>query len=175
MKILWKLFWSFQNWTIFRGHFYAFTGLFLRSRYRIRDIFLGLLNFQILFGGAWNSWYFLGWRVDAGPEPTYEEKMRVSPLGHNYDYHDHHYHHDHHHHDNHQHDDDNYYYFFFFLFILYFKMLIHLAWKPFYHMTIWTQNIKKPQTKQTIYIYTNSKYKQCTLFKLLILSKIRNN
>ena len=28
---------------------------------------------------------------------------------------------------------------------------------------------------KTIYIYTNSKYKQCTLFKLLLLSKIRNN
>ena len=29
MKILWILFWgSSQNWTIFRGHFYAFYGLF---------------------------------------------------------------------------------------------------------------------------------------------------
>ena len=32
---------SSQNWTIFRGHFYAFYGLFLSSRYRIGDIFLG--------------------------------------------------------------------------------------------------------------------------------------
>ena len=32
---------SSQNWTIFRGHFYAFQGLFLRSRYRMGDIFLG--------------------------------------------------------------------------------------------------------------------------------------
>ena len=31
-----------QNWTIFRGHFYAFQGLILRSRYRIEDIFWGL-------------------------------------------------------------------------------------------------------------------------------------
>ena len=28
-----------QNWTIFRGHFYAFYGLFLISRYRMGDIF----------------------------------------------------------------------------------------------------------------------------------------
>ena len=34
---------SSQNWTtcIFRGHFYAFWGLFLRSMYRMGDIFLG--------------------------------------------------------------------------------------------------------------------------------------
>ena len=32
---------SSQNWTIFWGHFYAFKGLFLRSRYRMGDIFLG--------------------------------------------------------------------------------------------------------------------------------------
>ena len=32
---------SSQNWTIFRGHFYAFYGLFLRSRYRMGDIFWG--------------------------------------------------------------------------------------------------------------------------------------
>ena len=32
---------SSQNWTIFRGYFYAFSGLFLRSRYRLGDIFLG--------------------------------------------------------------------------------------------------------------------------------------
>ena len=32
---------SSQNWTIFRGHFYAFKGIFLRSRYRMWDIFWG--------------------------------------------------------------------------------------------------------------------------------------
>ena len=32
---------SSQNWTIFRGHFYAFYGVFLRSRYRMGDIFWG--------------------------------------------------------------------------------------------------------------------------------------
>ena len=30
---------SSQNWTILRGHFYAFYGLFLRSRYKMGDIF----------------------------------------------------------------------------------------------------------------------------------------
>ena len=28
-----------QKWTIFRGHFYAFWSLFIRSRYRMGDIF----------------------------------------------------------------------------------------------------------------------------------------
>ena len=41
MRILWIFFESSQNWTIFRGHFYAFFGLFLRSRYRMGDTFLG--------------------------------------------------------------------------------------------------------------------------------------
>ena len=43
MKILWIFFFlgggSSQNWAIFRGHFYAFEGLFLRSTYRMGDIF----------------------------------------------------------------------------------------------------------------------------------------
>ena len=30
-----------------------------------------------IFWGAWNSWYFLGWTVDAGPEPTYTERIRA--------------------------------------------------------------------------------------------------
>ena len=32
---------SSQNWIIFRAHFYAFYGLFLRSMYKMGDIFLG--------------------------------------------------------------------------------------------------------------------------------------
>ena len=51
---------SSQNWTIFRGHFYAFKGLFLGPIYRMGDIFgvakisnifLGCLKFLIFFGG----------------------------------------------------------------------------------------------------------------------------
>ena len=42
MNILWIFFFgSPQNWTIFRGRFYAFYGIFLRSRYRMGDIFWG--------------------------------------------------------------------------------------------------------------------------------------
>ena len=53
---------SSQNWTIFRVHFYAFKGLFLRSSYRmgyflwvckISNIILGCLKFLIFFGGEW--------------------------------------------------------------------------------------------------------------------------
>ena len=32
---------SSQNWAIFRGHFYAFYGIFLRVRYRMGDTFWG--------------------------------------------------------------------------------------------------------------------------------------
>ena len=47
-----------QNWSIFRGHFYALKGLFLRERYRMEDIFWvakisnifwGCLKFLIYF------------------------------------------------------------------------------------------------------------------------------
>ena len=46
MDILWVM----QIWTSLRGHFYAFKGTFLRSRYR-NGIFLGwgLLKLQIYF------------------------------------------------------------------------------------------------------------------------------
>ena len=61
MKILWILFWGVLTLLdYFRGHFYAFYGLFLRSKYRMGDIFgvakisnsfLGCLKFLIFFGG----------------------------------------------------------------------------------------------------------------------------
>ena len=69
---------SSQNWASLRVISMQFRVFFLRPRYRI-GIFLGLLKFQIFFWGAWNSWYFLGWTVDAGSEPTYAEKIRVPP------------------------------------------------------------------------------------------------
>ena len=44
------IFWgSSQTWTIFKGHFNAFLGLFLRSRYRMGDMFW-VAKFQIFFG-----------------------------------------------------------------------------------------------------------------------------
>ena len=57
MKILWIFFRSSQNWTIFRGNFYAFkvnvqNGDFLGGA-KISNIFLGCLKFLIFFGGEW--------------------------------------------------------------------------------------------------------------------------
>ena len=44
---------SSQNWTIFRGHFYAFLGVLIKVKVQNGGFFLGgLLKFQIYFGGA---------------------------------------------------------------------------------------------------------------------------
>ena len=43
------IFWVITNWTIFRGHFYAFKDLFLRLRYRM-GIFLGVAKISNIFG-----------------------------------------------------------------------------------------------------------------------------
>ena len=60
MKILWIFFILFlffggggvsQNWTTFRGHLYAFQGLFLRLMYRLGDI-LGVAKTSNIFLGA---------------------------------------------------------------------------------------------------------------------------
>ena len=48
VKILWIFFGVITNWTIFRGHFYAFYGLFLRSRHRM-GIFLGVSKTSNIF------------------------------------------------------------------------------------------------------------------------------
>ena len=40
-----------QNKTIFRGHFYAFLGLFLRSRYRM-GVFWGVAKISNIFWGS---------------------------------------------------------------------------------------------------------------------------
>ena len=47
-KILRIFFGSQQNWTIFRGHFYAFKGLFLRSRHRMVVFLSELSSYPIL-------------------------------------------------------------------------------------------------------------------------------
>ena len=47
------IFWGLlQNWTIYRGHFYAFKGLFLKSMYRMGGgrYYFGLLKFQMFLG-----------------------------------------------------------------------------------------------------------------------------
>ena len=55
MKILWIFFFLgggvSQNWTTFRGHLYAFQGLFLRLMYRLGDIF-GVAKTSNIFLGA---------------------------------------------------------------------------------------------------------------------------
>ena len=52
MKIFWIFFWGHhKNWTIFRGHFYAFQGRFLRTRYKMGDIF-GFAKISNIFGGT---------------------------------------------------------------------------------------------------------------------------
>ena len=43
---------SSQNWTLFRGHFYAFYGLFLRSRYRMRDAYFWVAKISNIFLGC---------------------------------------------------------------------------------------------------------------------------
>ena len=48
VKILWIIFGVITNWTIFRGHFYAFYGLFL-SLGTEWGYFLGFLKLQIFF------------------------------------------------------------------------------------------------------------------------------
>ena len=44
-------------------------------------IFLGVAKISNIILGCLNFLIFLGCLIDAGPEPTYEVKMRVSPLG----------------------------------------------------------------------------------------------
>ena len=39
MKILWIFYGGYHKIGLYRGHFYAFLGLFLRTRYRIGDMF----------------------------------------------------------------------------------------------------------------------------------------
>ena len=77
MKILWIFFGGHQKiglyLVIISMHFKVFS-----SRYRIWDIFLVCQNFKYFFG-CLDFLIFLGWSVDAAPDPTFEEKMRVPP------------------------------------------------------------------------------------------------
>ena len=69
-----------QNWTIFRGHFYAFYGLFLRSWYRM-GIFFWVSKASNIFRGAWNSWYFWGMKGRCWVRAYVWRKNESSPLG----------------------------------------------------------------------------------------------
>ena len=73
------IFWgSSPNWTIFYGSFLCILGSFLKVNVQNGGYFFGLLKFQIFFG-VLEIPDILGVRIDAGPEPTYQEKMRAPP------------------------------------------------------------------------------------------------
>ena len=65
--------------------FQCILGSFLKVNVQNRGYFFGLLKFQILLGRLKFLIFFFwgggGWTVDAGPEPTYEEKIGVPHLG----------------------------------------------------------------------------------------------
>ena len=61
------------------GSFLCILGSFLRSRYRIGIFFWVAKISNIFYWVLEIPDIFLGWTVDAGSEPTYEEKIRVPP------------------------------------------------------------------------------------------------
>ena len=85
MKFLWIFFLSYHKiglyLVVISMHLSFF---FLRSRYRIRDIFVGCQNFKyflgclkfLIFLGGGGGGGGEGWTVDAGPEPTYVWKYQ---------------------------------------------------------------------------------------------------
>ena len=77
MKILWIFFGGRHKIGLYLGVISMHFRVFSSGQVTEWRIFLGLLKFQIFFGGCLK----LGWTVDAGPEPTYKEKMRVPSLG----------------------------------------------------------------------------------------------
>ena len=70
---IWR-FCGYSFGTIFRGRSYAFKGLFLKSKYRMGVFFFVAKISNIFFGCLKYLIFFIGWLVDAGPQPTYAEK-----------------------------------------------------------------------------------------------------
>ena len=62
--------------------FLCIEGLFLRKMYRMRIFLRGKKNFKYFLGCLITPIFFLRQTVDAGPNPTYEEKVRVRPPPH---------------------------------------------------------------------------------------------
>ena len=62
------------NWTIL-----CILWSFLKVKVQNGGYFLGCKNFKYLFGVLEILDIFWEWTVDAGPEPTYEEIIRVPP------------------------------------------------------------------------------------------------
>ena len=54
---------------------WEFSRSFLKVKVQNGGYFFGLLKFQIFLGGAFEIPDILGRMVDAGTEPTYEEKL----------------------------------------------------------------------------------------------------
>ena len=79
MKILWIFFGVISKLVYIKGSFLCILGSFLKVKGHNGAYFWGLLKSQIFFGVVEIPDIFLGWTVDAGPEPTYEEKLRVPP------------------------------------------------------------------------------------------------
>ena len=64
-----------------KGLFLCILGFLIKAIVQNGDIFSGCQNFKYFFGVLEIPDIFWGWRVDAGPQPMSEEKLRVSPLG----------------------------------------------------------------------------------------------
>ena len=60
MKILWIFFGGHHKIGLYLGVISMHFKVFSYSQGTELGIFFGLLKFQIFFGGAWNSLYFLG-------------------------------------------------------------------------------------------------------------------
>ena len=61
------------------GSFLCILGSFLKVKEQNGGYFWGLLKFQIFFGVLEILDIFWGCTVDAGPEPTYDEKNESTP------------------------------------------------------------------------------------------------
>ena len=81
MNILLIFLGSRQNWTSFRCLFNVFKGLLFKVNVQNENIF-AWQKFQIFFGVLDIPNIFWRQTVDAGPNPTYEEKVRVPPPPH---------------------------------------------------------------------------------------------
>ena len=78
MKTLWIFFGGHHKIGLYLGVIFKHFIVFSEGQGTKWGIFFGLLKFQIFFG-AFEIPDILGRMVDAGPEPPYEEKLRVPP------------------------------------------------------------------------------------------------
>ena len=76
LKILWIFLGGHHKIGLYLGVISIHLGFFLRARYRMRDI-LAVAIISNIFWVLEIPDIFWGRTVDAGPEPTYTEKIRV--------------------------------------------------------------------------------------------------